>query len=1284
MKRIRIGNDVRVNWTISRSGLPEDFSDASVLVQLLDARDRAVPIQSSIAGNIISVLYQGKDQKTVGRYKLVLVENKGEASMATIDHADAFELVPESRMAAGCSCMDVDLFSNIEAGIPGTKGEDAKINGHNAVEIVAGENVEIHQEGNVLTIGATGGGSKPYQSLARRDEYLYEITFAQLPDYIPANAAPIGGCTSFVRNGRLYRNLDWKYDDTPSFIVRTKDFDGMAFNSAVNDSSMSDTALGQLPYMVVDGVNRHGIMGSVHVLYNDFDWHGDGNIPLTKVMYEILTRVTSMQSIQSELSPIIGDIATTPALDAAEYLLQFVITDGVTSYVLTPTSDGYELVDITANPKLANFKWVADAEVERDAVNMQLRPTGVERWNLIGEDTELSDLRFTKCYESADRLSEFVGIDDTTKDSTDAELTTVYNLAHTAYSTRTRNGQLWQTMHSVVYGANGMENLWCQEKWDKDYVAQSGGGGEQVNSDWEATSGKAEILNKPFYSKPGNKVFEINGETAFLMDFNSNMYNWRYGYHSMVLPWSLNTDVTVTIDGHTVNTQLHSGIISDEWMMPLIGNLEAARAMLCFFLSNSYESDIPFTTDIFDIKALLEKGEPLFMGNFIPDGGVPFIVVNTNVINVDSESSITIDINGHTQTVGIGQSITGEDFEGLAFCILDSLILYPEIPACDVYLDGEVNHLKCMPSDLNGVFVSEGPVLTTPLYINELGGSGFLPLFIVQGICLLIADRNPTYVHSVSVYSGDVRTAYFESVVSFEECSDGVFESLILAEAFDKNVYFASGDSLQRYVPEKKLLWRESIGSREAFGYKISTAPQNLAFESLEFDSPVSLCSFTDTINRNPIAIYECDEKLLPSHSVVHERQRAILDDYAGVVRIEHPGEAVLFGTHFRLGDIPIVSYCGNFVDVLGTDEDSFDGNPYNGIVFTPVDRDTVIAKRMFGINDECTHMHLGTNLMPMTFTTFVDDGRNTPSRIKIVSYKTTPPNIQYCRDLDQYDEVLGEYVVRNNWVDLKFHKNADNQWESEELAIFSKEVSVDGDNTIVKGDISFRGENPNGLTEIVDGEHKTTRFVIEGECVVYGSPLTLLSADLSVSSVPYAGFESLFEDCSGIVGAYFDLMCLSADSYAFYRMFKNSGLEFYSGGDFIVWIESEYCGDFAFAEMFEGSNITYLDSAPISCVNSAYRMLANCVNLQYFCLNNIPMKDSYKEIAAGCSNLQEVYLYEDFINWCDGVGTKDWLKDTPTTGILYCSDRLGTDETIERGADYCPEGWTVVNSNNN
>ena len=140
--------------------------------------------------------------------------------------------------------------------------------------------------------------------------------------------------------------------------------------------------------------------------------------------------------------------------------------------------------DITSNPKLTNFLWVADATVAR--ADLQNRPTGVERWN--GMTTDLAELRFTKAYEAPDRLSEFIGINETTKLSTDEELEAIYDLAHAAYLTRERDGSLWQTMHSVVYGPNGMEHLWVQEDWSHDYIASGASSAADVSYD-NAASG---------------------------------------------------------------------------------------------------------------------------------------------------------------------------------------------------------------------------------------------------------------------------------------------------------------------------------------------------------------------------------------------------------------------------------------------------------------------------------------------------------------------------------------------------------------------------------------------------------------------------------------------------------------------------------------------------------------------------------------------------------------------------------------------------------------------------
>lgn len=312
--------------------------------------------------------------------------------------------------------------------------------------------------------------SKPYLSLKRDSEYLYTVTFGELPEENNPVQSAYGGCSAFVRDGKLYRNLDWNYDDNASFHIITKDFEGMSFVGGLTSSNLDDDLIAQLPYRVTDGVNRHGIMVSTHILYNDWEWAGTGTIPLTKLPFLVLENVKSMATIATDLGDTLSDLYVPEAMVDLEYLIQVLVTDGTTTYILSPstTTGTYELIDATANPKLTNFRWVADTTVVR--TSLQDRPTGVERWNEIDAEVSLADLRFTKAYEAPTRLSEFIGINGTTKDSTDAELTAIYTLAHDEYEDRERDGKTWQTMHSVVYGANGIESLSIQEDWSKDYT----------------------------------------------------------------------------------------------------------------------------------------------------------------------------------------------------------------------------------------------------------------------------------------------------------------------------------------------------------------------------------------------------------------------------------------------------------------------------------------------------------------------------------------------------------------------------------------------------------------------------------------------------------------------------------------------------------------------------------------------------------------------------------------------------------------------------------------------
>jgi hypothetical protein len=82
------------------------------------------------------------------------------------------------------------------------------------------------------------------------------------------------------------------------------------------------------------------------------------------------------------------------------------------------------------------------------------------------------------------------------------------------------------------------------------------------------------------------------------------------------------------------------------------------------------------------------------------------------------------------------------------------------------------------------------------------------------------------------------------------------------------------------------------------------------------------------------------------------------------------------------------------------------------------------------------------------------------------------------------------------------------------------------------------------------------------------------------------------------------------------------------------------------------------------------------------------------------CTSLTEATLsaadygfrgLENIFNGCSGLslidcgltawnGTTNWVTGVAATGNFYCPAALGTNDTIERGVNRCPEGWNVRN----
>lgn len=101
MKRIRIGNDINIEWSVKRYGQPENFYGRNLVLKMVDPNGSEHIMEFTTEDNRIRTTFLGMNQELCGSYSLVLVENSMEVGMTTIDKTVAFILVPHSYMESG-------------------------------------------------------------------------------------------------------------------------------------------------------------------------------------------------------------------------------------------------------------------------------------------------------------------------------------------------------------------------------------------------------------------------------------------------------------------------------------------------------------------------------------------------------------------------------------------------------------------------------------------------------------------------------------------------------------------------------------------------------------------------------------------------------------------------------------------------------------------------------------------------------------------------------------------------------------------------------------------------------------------------------------------------------------------------------------------------------------------------------------------------------------------------------------------------------------------------------
>lgn len=122
-------------------------------------------------------------------------------------------------------------------------------------------------------------------------------------------------------------------------------------------------------------------------------------------------------------------------------------------------------------------------------------------------------------------------------------------------------------------------------------------------------------------------------------------------------------------------------------------------------------------------------------------------------------------------------------------------------------------------------------------------------------------------------------------------------------------------------------------------------------------------------------------------------------------------------------------------------------------------------------------------------------------------------------------------------------------------------------------------------------------------------------------------------------------------------------------------------------------NNCTSLTKTPDSIgakyfpASSCHAMFKNCTALQKAPAILPESKTDYGqslcffEMFSGCTSLTSIEVgFERFNNTDDNWWTAEWVDGITQTGVFKCPSALGTNETIERGVNCCPDGWTVEN----
>lgn len=125
MYRLRVGNDISIQWRIFRNGEPEDFTGKELRLLMRGTWQTIEVTDYTVEGNVLSWEYKGKDQRGPSTYTFTFIENEGKDDMFTVDKCDVLRLVSCSCQADDDGPFNVCVDTDIVLPAPGRDGKSA-------------------------------------------------------------------------------------------------------------------------------------------------------------------------------------------------------------------------------------------------------------------------------------------------------------------------------------------------------------------------------------------------------------------------------------------------------------------------------------------------------------------------------------------------------------------------------------------------------------------------------------------------------------------------------------------------------------------------------------------------------------------------------------------------------------------------------------------------------------------------------------------------------------------------------------------------------------------------------------------------------------------------------------------------------------------------------------------------------------------------------------------------------------------------------------------------------